>query len=148
MKISLACDHGGFVLKTQVATYLQQNGYDVCDCGTLSAESCDYPDYAYVASQKVANGECEKGIVFCTTGIGVSIVANKVRGVRCALCRTADEAELSRRHNNANVLALGAKYTSLEEAKIIVSTFLTTDFDGGRHERRVAKIAQIEKEEL
>lgn len=148
MKISIACDHGAFELKTQVASYLQQNGYEVCDCGTFSADSCDYPDFAAKCARLVAGGECDKGIVLCTTGIGVSICANKVKGVRCALCRSLDEVELSRRHNNANVLAIGAKYTNFELAQQMVQTFLTTDFDGGRHERRVAKIELIEKGEL
>lgn len=140
MKISLASDHGGFELKTQIGDYLRSLGHTVEDFGTMSKESCDYPDFAKPAAQAVAQGRCERGIVVCTTGIGVSITANKVRGVRCALCVNPDMAHMTRAHNNANMIALGQKYVDFGTAKRIVDEFLNTDFDGGRHARRVDKI--------
>ena len=140
MKISLACDHGGLQLKTYVATYLQQLGHTVLDFGTNSTDSCDYPDFAKPAALAVAKGECERGILVCTTGIGVSMVANKVKGVRCALCLNDDMAKMTRLHNNANVIAMGQKYVTTEMAKKIVDAFLNTDFEGGRHAQRVDKI--------
>ena len=140
MKIAVASDHGGLNLKNSLVEYLQQNGHEVVDFGTTTAESCDYPDFARPAAQAVACGQCERGVVCCTTGIGVSIVANKVRGVRCALCFNVDMASMTRHHNNANLLALGQKYVDAEIAKQIVKTFLETPFDGGRHATRVDKI--------
>ena len=140
MKISLACDHGGLQLKNDVAAYLKQLGHTVCDFGTNSTDSCDYPDFAKPAALAVASGECERGIVVCTTGIGVSMVANKVKGVRCALCVNPDMAKMTRLHNDANVIALGQKYVDFETAKQIVDNFLNTDFEGGRHAVRVGKI--------
>lgn len=140
MKISIACDHGALSLKNSLIEYLSQQGHQVVDFGTTTQERCDYPDFARPAAEAVANGECERGIVCCTTGIGVSIVANKVRGVRCALCLNADMAAMTRHHNNANVLALGQKYVDEQTAKQIVDIFLTTPFDGGRHAQRVEKI--------
>ena len=140
MKISIACDHGALSLKNSLIEYLSQQGHQVVDFGTTTQERCDYPDFARPAAEAVANGECERGIVCCTTGIGVSIVANKVRGVRCALCLNADMAAMTRHHNNANVLALGQKYVDEQTAKQIVEIFLTTPFDGGRHAQRVEKI--------
>ncbi len=140
MKISLACDHGGYSLKTQLDEYLKGLGHTVVDFGTFSTDSCDYPDFARPAAEAVANGECERGIVICTTGIGVSIVANKVRGVRCALCLNADMAHMTRAHNNANMIAMGQKYVDFDVAKQIVDEFLNTGFEGGKHARRVDKI--------
>ena len=140
MKISLACDHGGLQLKNEIATYLHKLGHTVVDFGTNSTESCDYPDFAKPAACAVAKGECERGILICTTGIGVSMVANKVKGVRCALCMNADMAKMTRLHNNANVIAMGQKYVDLDTAKQIVDAFLNTDFEGGRHAIRVGKI--------
>lgn len=140
MNISLASDHGGYRLKTQIAHYLQEMGHNVKDFGTFSEERCDYPDFARLAAQAVSVGECERGIVVCTTGIGVSIVANKVHGVRCALCTNADMAHMTRAHNNANMLALGQKYTDTDTALAIVQQFLAIDFEGGVHQRRVDKI--------
>ena len=145
MKIALACDHGGLNLKKEIIKYLKENGYDYRDFGTDSFDSCDYPDYALPAAEAVANGECDKGIVVCSTGIGVSIVANKVRGVRCAHCHDCYCAEFKRRHNDSNVLALGEKVVGVGYALKIVETFLTTAFEGGRHQRRVDKISEIEK---
>ena len=140
MKISLACDHGGLELKNQIIDYLKAQGHSVNDFGTYSHDSCDYPDFAKPAALAVANGECERGIVVCTTGIGVSMVANKVKGVRCALCLNPDMAKMTRLHNNANVIALGQKYVDFDTAKQIVDNFLNTEFEGGRHAVRVNKI--------
>ena len=140
MKISMACDHGGLQLKNDVKAYLIKLGHTVVDFGTDSLDSCDYPDFAKPAACAVASGECERGIVVCTTGIGVSMVANKVKGVRCALCLNPDMAKMTRLHNNANVIALGQKYVDLETAKQIVDNFLNTEFEGGRHAQRVDKI--------
>ena len=140
MRISLASDHGGLELKNKIADYLKQLGHTVSDFGTYSADSCDYPDFARPAAQAVANGEAERGILVCTTGIGVSMVANKIKGVRCALCVNADMAHLTRAHNNANVIAMGQKYVDFDTAKQIVDSFLNTPFEGGRHAERVRKI--------
>ncbi len=143
--ISIACDHGGYALKETVKQHLTENGYAVRDFGTDSTDSCDYPDFAAPAARAVASGECEKGIVICTTGIGVSIVANKVRGVRCALCADPLSAKMTRRHNDANMLALGAGMIGQNLALEIVDAFLTTKFEGGRHQRRVDKIMALEQ---
>ena len=145
MKIALACDHGGLNLKNAVINYLKENGYEYSDFGTDSTVSCDYPDFALPAAEAVALGECDKGIIICTTGIGVSMVANKVPGVRCAHCPDSYCAELTRRHNDANVLAMGESVIGVGYALKIVETFLTTQFDGGRHQRRVDKITAVEK---
>lgn len=140
MKIAFASDHGGLELKNAVKLYLDEKGHETTDFGTYTNESCDYPDFARRAAQAVANGDCEKGIIVCTTGIGVSMVANKVKGVRCALCTNVDMAVMTRKHNNANVLALGQKYVDLTLAKQIADAFLNTEFEGGRHQTRVNKI--------
>lgn len=143
MKISMACDHGGLELKNALKAHLENSGYEVCDFGTYTTDSCDYPDYAKLAAQAVSSGECDFGVVVCTTGIGVSIVANKVKGVRCALCQNADMATMTRKHNNANVIAFGQKYTSVDDAIAMTDAFLTTEFEGGRHQRRVDKIENL-----
>jgi ribose 5-phosphate isomerase B len=143
--IAIACDHGGYGLKEKVKTHLEDLGYTVKDFGTNSLDSCDYPDYAAPAAQAVAAGECDKGIVICTTGIGVSIVANKVHGVRCALCSDTLSAEMTRRHNDTNMLAMGAGIVGENLALAIVDKWLTTEFEGGRHQRRVDKITALEK---
>ena len=140
MKISLACDHGGLQLKNHVAEFLKEHGYIVMDFGTFTKDSCDYPDFAKQAAQAVADGRCNKGIVICTTGIGVSMVANKVKGVRCALCTNVDMATRTRAHNDANMIAMGQIYVDNDTADEIVTAFLTTDFMGGRHQIRVDKI--------
>ncbi len=145
MKIALACDHGGLNLKREVIKYLAENGYEYVDFGTDSFDSCDYPDYALPAAEAVARGECDRGILICSTGIGVSIVANKVPGVRCAHCHDVYCARFTRLHNNANVLAMGEKVVGVGYALEIVETFLTTGFEGGRHSRRVDKIGDIER---
>lgn len=144
MKIAIACDHGGLNLKNKIIAHLKETGYDVINFGTDTFDSCDYPDYALPAAEAVANGECDKGIVVCSTGIGVSIVANKVKGIRCAHCHDTYCAEFTRLHNNANMLALGEKVVGDGYALKIVDVFLKTEFEGGRHERRVNKITEIE----
>ena len=144
MNISLGCDHGGFALKEHVKSHLEKQGHTVLDCGAYSTDSCDYPDFAKAAAEAVADGRCQRGIVICTTGIGISIAANKVRGIRCALCRDLLSVQLTRRHNNANMLALAGGFTGPFEAEHLVDAFLATEFEGGRHERRVNKIMELE----
>ncbi len=145
MKIAVACDHGGLNLKREIKKHLAEKGYEVEDYGTDTTDSCDYPDYALPAAEAVASGKCERGIVVCSTGIGVSIVANKVPGIRCAHCHDTYCAEFTRLHNNANMLALGEKVVGVGYALKIVDIFLGTEFEGGRHARRVDKITAIEK---
>ncbi len=145
MKIAIACDHGGLNLKNEIIKYLKAQGFTPIDFGTDCADSCDYPDFALPAAEAVAKGDCDKGIVVCSTGIGVSIVANKVPGVRCAHCHDSYCAEFTRLHNDANVLAMGEKVVGVGYALKIVETFLKTEFEGGRHQRRVDKITAIEK---
>ena len=146
--ISLASDHGGFALKEHVKKYLEAKGLEVKDCGCYSTESCDYPVFGRAAAEAVGSGECEKGIVICGTGIGISISANKVKGVRCALCSEPLSAKLTRLHNDANMVAIGARVTGPELAKEIVKAFLTTEFEGGRHRRRIDLITAIENGEV
>lgn len=139
--IAIGSDHGGFELKELVKTFLEQEGYEVSDFGCYDLSSCDYPDYGKKVGRAVVSKECEKGIVICTTGIGISITVNKIKGVRAALCTDSFTARMCRLHNNANVLALGAGIVGPELAKDIVKTFLTTEFSGEeRHARRVDKI--------
>ena len=144
MKIAIGCDHGALTLKNALVNHLVSCGYEVEDFGTYSTDSCDYPVFGEAAARKVGSGECERGIVICTTGIGISIAANKVRGVRCALCSEPFSAEMTRRHNNANMLAMGAGLVGKNMAERIVETFLATEFEGGRHERRVNLLDAIE----
>lgn len=144
MTIALGSDHGGFALKEHVKQFLEGKGYAVKDCGCHSTQSVDYPVYGRAAAEAVAAGACEYGVVVCTTGIGISISANKVRGVRCALCAEPLSAEMTRRHNDANMLALGGGMIGPNMADRIVETFLTTPFEGGRHQRRVDLISDIE----
>ena len=144
MKIAIGCDHGGFDLKEDIVRFLTEKGYEVKDCGTYSKDSCDYPVFGEAAARAVAGGECERGIVICTTGIGISIAANKVRGIRCAHVCDPLTAEMTRRHNDANMLALGAGITGRNLAERCVEVFLTTEFEGGRHARRVALLDSIE----
>jgi ribose 5-phosphate isomerase B len=147
MKIALGADHAGFELKDAIKQHLQQRGIEVCDEGTWSAESVDYPDYARAVAHDVGGQRADLGILVCGSGIGMAITANKVDGIRAANVSTELEAELSRQHNNANVLALGARILNPELAVRIVDKWLATSFAGGRHERRVEKIAAIEREE-
>ena len=145
MKIAFASDHGGLDLKNHLVEYLKSKGYETLDFGTYTKDSCDYPDFAYKAALSVANKEATYGIVVCTTGIGVSIVANKVKGVRCALVTKVEDAILTKEHNNTNCLALGQKNVSNELGEQIVDAWLNTSFAGGRHERRVEKICLVEE---
>ena len=146
MKIAIACDHGALDLKNAVIAHLEKKGYELVNFGTDTMASCDYPDYAGPAAKAVASGECEKGIVLCTTGIGVSIVANKVDGVRCALLSDLMSARLTREHNDTNMMSMGAGVVGEMLALQIVDTWLTTPFSGGeRHVRRNAKVAALDK---
>lgn len=148
MIIAIASDHGGLDLKTAVIRHLKDKGYEVRDFGTRDKASCDYPDFAGPAARAVASGEAEKGIVICTTGIGVSITANKISGIRCALCHDVTTARLTRLHNDANVLAIGAGVIGENVAMDVVDTFLSTAFSGEeRHARRIAKIAEYEEKQ-
>lgn len=144
MKIAIGCDHGGYLLKQDILIWLEEHDIDFEDVGCFSTESVDYPIYGEKVARLVASGACEKGIVICTTGIGISIAANKVRGIRCALCSEPLSAEMTRRHNNANMLAMGAGMIGKNMAERIVEVFLSTEFEGGRHERRVGLLDAIE----
>ena len=145
--VIIGSDHGGFELKERVKTFLHANGYTVIDKGTYSREACDYPDCVFPVVECISRGECNQGIVICTSGIGVSICANKVRGIRAALCTSVEQAELSRMHNDANVLALSARFTPPDVAVMICERWLETAFEGGRHARRVQKISEYEQRE-
>ena len=144
MKIAIASDHGGFALKQQIMEYLASLGYEYKDFGCYTADSMDYPDIAFPTAQAVASGEFDRGILICGTGIGVSICANKVKGIRCALCSDVVSAELTRQHNDSNMLAMGGRIIGVEVAKAIVKTWLATEFTGGRHQRRIDKISACE----
>lgn len=144
MKIAIGCDHGGYLLKQDILIWLEENDYEFEDFGCYNTESVDYPVYAEKVARAVASSECEKGIVICTTGIGVSMAANKVKGIRCALCGDSYSAEMTRRHNDANVLAMGAGIIGPNMAKKITEVFLTTAFEGGRHARRVGLLDNIQ----
>lgn len=146
MRIALGSDHGGLELKNHLCEYLKSNGHTILDFGTYTKDSCDYPDYAYPAALSVAEGSADYAIVVCTTGIGVSIVANKVKGVRCSLVTQVEDAVLTKEHNNSNCLALGAKNVSFDLAEDIVDAWLDAEFTGGRHINRVNKISVIEGE--
>ena len=141
MKIAMASDHAGYALKLQVKAWLEAQGADVHDFGCYSSESCDYPDFAHPCAVAVENAEVDFGVILCGTGNGISMTANKHQGVRAALCWDVPLAELARQHNNANVLALPARFVSEELALKITEAFFRSDFEGGRHERRVQKIA-------
>ena len=140
MKISIGSDHAGFDLKEHLKNYLEEEGYEVIDEGTYSLESVDYPDFGKKVGQRVAAKEADRGLVVCGSGIGISIAANKVPGIRCALVSEPLSARLSRQHNDANVLALGGRLIGLEMAKECLKVFLQTDFEGGRHQRRIDKL--------
>ena len=142
--IAIASDHGGYALKEHIKAYLAAKGITCEDFGTDSLASCDYPIFGRAAAEAVSSGKCEKGIVICTTGIGISITANKVKGIRCALCGDPLSAELTRRHNDANMLAMGAGIVGPNLAERIVDAFLSAQFEGGRHERRVNLMMDIE----
>ena len=144
MKIAIGCDHGALDLKNKVIAHLTAKGYEVVNFGTDTLDSCDYPDFAGPAAKAVASGECDKGIVLCTTGIGVSITANKVKGIRCALLSDVMSARMTRQHNDTNMMAIGAAVVGEMLALEIIDTWLGTEFEGGRHQRRVDKIMALE----
>ena len=146
MKIALGSDHGGYALKCDIIQLLEKLGHEYKDFGCYSTESCDYPDFGEAAARAVASGEYDRGIVICTTGIGISITANKVNGIRCALCSDPFCAEMTRRHNDANMLAMGAGIIGPNMAERIVDVFLDTQFEGGRHARRVGLVMDVEKD--
>ena len=147
MRIAIGCDHGAFALKNKVIEYLEKQGHEVRDFGTYSTESCDYPDFAAAAARAVASGECQRGIVLCTTGIGVSITANKIKGIRCALLSDVLSAKMTRLHNDTNMMALGAGIVGENLALEIVDTWVSTPFSGEpRHQRRIDKVMALEKE--
>ena len=147
MKIGLGNDHSAVEMKRQVAEYLKEKGYEVVNYGTDSEESCDYPVYGEKVGRAVASGEVDLGIIICGTGLGISLAANKVRGIRAVVCSEPYTARLSRQHNNANVLAFGARVIGIELAKMIIDEFRGTEFEGGRHQRRVDMIMDIENKE-
>ena len=145
MKIAIGCDHGAFDLKNAVVKHLQGKGYEVADFGCYSLDSCDYPDFAAAAANAVASGECEKGIVLCTTGIGISIAANKVKGIRCALLSDPLSARMTREHNDTNMMAMGAGIVGKNLALEIVDTWIGTEFSGeATHQRRIDKVMALE----
>jgi len=145
MKIAIGCDHGALELKNAVAEHLKELGHEVVDFGTYTLASCDYPDYGEKAARAVASGECGKGIVMCTTGIGISIAANKVDGIRCALLHDIWSAKMTREHNDTNMMALGAAVTGQLLAMQIVDTWLGTEFSGeAKHQRRIDKVMALE----
>ncbi|MFZ5801935.1 MAG: ribose 5-phosphate isomerase B [Candidatus Omnitrophota bacterium] len=146
-KIAIACDHRGVGLKEKLKKVLEKKQYEVVDCGTQSGDSVDYPDFIFPAAELVAAGECCRGIGICYTGIGSSIVANKVRGIRASLCKTVEEAKLTRAHNDSNMLILGSGFLTPGAAEAILTTWLETPFDGGRHQARIQKIMDYEKRE-
>ncbi len=146
MKIAIGADHAGFALKEELRAALLAKGLEVKDFGTNSSDSTDYPDYASAVAGSVAKGGFDRGILVCSTGVGMSMAANKVHGIRCALAFNDDEVALTRQHNDANVLAIGARYMNRQQAEHLIDVFLTTEFLGGRHQRRVDKIMDLENQ--
>ena len=146
--IALACDHTGLELKREMMNLLDSMGLTYKDYGTYDATSCDYPVYGYRAAKAVASGECDRGILICGTGIGIGIAASKVKGIRVCTCSDVYSAELSKRHNNSNILTMGARVVGVDLAKMIATHWLTAQFEGGRHQRRVEMIAAIENGEV
>lgn len=144
MKIGIGNDHSALELKAEIVEFLKEKGHEVVDYGTYTAESCDYPAYGEAVGRAVASGEVEQGILICGTGLGISLAANKVKGVRAAVCSEPYTAKMARAHNNCNILAFGARVVGAELAKMIVETWLNTEFEGGRHQRRVDMIMEIE----
>ena len=145
MKIAIASDHGGFELKEQLKKYLEDNKYDIVDVGTYSLDSCHYPEFAVKCAKKVQNGECQFGIIVCTSGEGVAIAANKIKGIRAGIGYNTTVSRLMREHNNANIITYGAKFTSLKQAIARTNAFLKAEFAGGRHAIRVQMINDLEK---
>ena len=144
MVIAIGCDHAAFQEKNKVKNILISLGYEVLDFGTNSEESVDYPMYGHDVGKAISNGEADKGIVICGSGIGISIAANKIKGIRAALCTSVKHAELSRKHNDSNILALGARLTDFNDIESILNVWLETSFEGGRHQKRVEKIENYE----
>lgn len=144
MKIALAADHGGFELKNTLADYLTKKGHTVTDLGTNSSDSVDYPDYAALCCNEVVSKKADFGILVCGTGVGISIAANKIKGIRCGLCPSPEIAALVKQHNNANVIALGGRFTPAPLAIQIVDSYMEADFEGGRHQKRIDKISKLE----
>ncbi len=143
-KIAIACDHGGYELKKDIIKHLTARGFEIVDFGCDSTQSVDYPDYALPASQAVAKGECDLGILICGTGIGMSLCANKVKGIRAACCSDTFSARMTRMHNNSNILCFGARVVGLGLATDMVDLFLDTEFEGERHNQRIEKMMAIE----
>ena len=144
MKVVIGCDHGGFELKEVLSAHLKDKGFDVIDVGTYDTYSVDYPDIAQKACEEVTSGRCEWGVLICGTGIGISIAANKVNGIRCALVSNEYSAEMTKRHNNANMVAFGGRVTGPDLAKHILDAYVGAEFEGGRHEKRIEKISALE----
>ncbi len=147
MRIAVGCDHGGIVLKPAILEYLKGQGIEIVDCGAFDSESCDYPDYAIAVADAVASGDADRGILLCGTGIGITIAANKVKGIRAAVVTEEFSASACAEHNAANVLGLGGRVVSPDKAVKLVDIWLNTPFAGGRHQRRIDKISEIEKRE-
>jgi len=145
-RVALSSDHGGYQLKTELAEYLRSKNYEIIDLGTNNGESVDYPEYAAKAAMSILNGESDCAIVLCGSGIGISITANKFKGIRAALCFDSYTAKMCRMHNDANMMALGGRITTIDRAKDMADLFLETDFEGGRHKRRVDKIDKLAAE--
>ena len=146
MRIVIGSDHAGFELKEALRQWLHDAGHEVIDVGTDSEASCDYPVFGAAVAREVASGDADRGVAVCGSGIGIGMAANKIPGVRAAVLRTAEDAEMSRRHNNANVACFGARVTAVAEAEHALGVFLGTDFEGGRHERRVDLLAELDAE--
>ena len=142
--IALGSDHAGLPLKKEIIALLEEMGLPYHDYGTYTTDSCDYAQFAQRAAKAVASGECERGIIICGTGIGISMAANKVKGIRCACCSDCYSAKMTRKHNDANMLAMGARVVGPDLGRMIAEIFLTTDFEGGRHQRRIDQITAIE----
>ena len=147
MKIAIGCDHGGYLLKQDILIWLEEHNIDFEDVGCYSTESVDYPMYGEKVGRMVASGQCDKGIVICTTGIGISIAANKVKGIRACCCSDTFSARMTRAHNDANILTFGERVVGQGLAMELVDAFLTTEFEGGRHQRRVDLITKLEQEQ-
>ena len=145
MRIAIASDHAGFLQKAPLAEYLRSQGHEVLDCGPATDDRCDYPDYGDKVARLVAKGEVERGVLICGTGVGISLAANKVHGIRACVCSDPYSAKLSREHNNTNIIAFGARVVGPELAKMIVDEWLGATFQGGRHQRRIDMLAEIEE---
>ena len=146
MKIGIGNDHSALELKAEIIQFLKEKGHEIVDYGTNSAESCDYPVYGEIVARAVAAGEVDQGILICGTGLGISLAANKVKGIRCVVCSEPYSARLSKQHNNTNILAFGARVIGIEMAKMIVTEWLNAEFMGGRHQKRVDMIMALEEE--